>query len=92
MLRNVAVVGGRIVKVAQAHVKQKFKEAVRDATSRLPPEVLENEARLYSALKELEEVELWTRASRHMGVRFDEAQVIVHATCFFILHQLDNSY
>ena len=26
-------------------------------------EVLENEARLYSALQELEEVELWTRAS-----------------------------
>eukprot|EP00804_Cyclotella_cryptica_P024673 CCRYP_001664-RB/>CCRYP_001664-RB protein AED:0.04 eAED:0.04 QI:259/1/1/1/1/1/2/268/462 len=66
MLRNVAVVGERIVKVAQAHVKQKLKEAVRDATSRLPPEVLDNETRLYSALEELEEVELWTRASRHM--------------------------
>ncbi len=69
MLRNVAVVGERIVKVAQSHVKQKLKEAVRDATSRFPPEALENESRLYSALEGVEEVEIWTRASRHMEVR-----------------------
>ncbi|KAL7475847.1 hypothetical protein ACHAW6_001744 [Cyclotella cf. meneghiniana] len=42
MLRNVAV----------------LKEAVRGVTSRLPTEALENEARLYSALQEVEEVEL----------------------------------
>ncbi|KAL7518283.1 hypothetical protein ACHAWX_003126 [Stephanocyclus meneghinianus] len=63
MLRNVAVVCKRIIKVAQSHVKQKLKEAVGGVMSRLPSEVLENEARLYSALQELEEVELWTRAS-----------------------------
>jgi hypothetical protein len=78
MLRNVAVVGERIVKVAQSHVKQKLKEAVRDATSGFPPEVLENEARLYSALEQVEEVELWTRASRHMEVRCEMVQRVRH--------------
>lgn len=68
MLRNVAVVGERIVKVARAHVKQQLAEAVREATSRLPPEVLENEARLYQALEEDEVVEGWTKAMRHMEV------------------------
>jgi hypothetical protein len=68
MLRNVAVVGERIIKVGQAHVKQKLKEAVRDATSSMPPEVLESEERLYSALEEVEEVDLWTKANQHMEV------------------------
>ncbi|KAL3780674.1 hypothetical protein HJC23_007121 [Cyclotella cryptica] len=35
MLRNVAVVGKRIINVAQAHEKQKLKEAVRDATRKI---------------------------------------------------------
>lgn len=68
MLRNVAVVGERIVKVARAHVKQKLTEAVQEATARLPPEVLENEARLYNALEADEEVDGWTKAMRHMEV------------------------
>jgi len=89
MLRNVAVVGERIVKVAQSHVKQKLKEAVRDATSTLPPEVLENEARLYSALEQVEEVELWTRASRHMEVRFETVQMIVCHTFYSFYNDLD---
>lgn len=68
MLRNISIVGERIVKVARAHVKQQLAEAVREATSRLPPEVLENEARLYQALEEDEEVEGWTKAMKHMEV------------------------
>jgi Zn-dependent protease with chaperone function len=66
MLRNIAIVGEKIVKVAQIHVKEKLKEAVKDATCDLPPEVLENESRLYKALDGVEDVELWTRARRHM--------------------------
>lgn len=68
MLRNVAIVGERIVKVARAHVKQKLAEAVQEATSHFPPEVLEHEGRLYEALEGDEEVEGWTKALKHMEV------------------------
>jgi len=66
MLRNVAIVGEKIVKVAQAYVKSKLKEVVTEATVDMPPEILENERRLYEALEEHEDVDLWTRARRHM--------------------------
>ena len=68
MLRNVAIVAEKIVKVARAHVKQKLADAVKEATADFPPEVLEDEGRLYEALEEVEEVELWTNALRHMEV------------------------
>ena len=48
---------------------------------------LENEARLYSALEEVEEVELWIRASRHTEIRFEVVQMIGHATRYIILYQ-----
>jgi len=71
MLRNVAIVGEKIVKVAQAYVKSKLKEVVTEATVDMPPEILENERRLYEALEEHEDVDLWTRARRHMEVSDD---------------------
>lgn len=67
MLRNVSLVGERIVKVARSYVKQKLEEAVREASSKLPPDI--DEAHLYEALEYDEEVEGWTRALRHMEVR-----------------------
>ena len=68
MLRNVSLVGERIVKVARTHVKSKLTEAVKDATAKFPPEVLDDEVRLYEALENDEEVEGWTNAMRHMEV------------------------
>eukprot|EP00956_Cyclotella_meneghiniana_P021615 scaffold39524_cov62-Cyclotella_meneghiniana.AAC.4 len=64
MIRNVSMVGERIVKVARSYVKQKLEEAVRESSSKLPPDI--DEAHLYEALEYDEEVERWTRALRHM--------------------------
>mmetsp|Transcript_24069 Transcript_24069/g.51967 ORF Transcript_24069/g.51967 Transcript_24069/m.51967 type:complete len:472 (-) Transcript_24069:62-1477(-) len=66
MLHNASVVGEKIVNVAQSYVKGKLKEAVKDATNEMPPEVSENERLLYRALEMNEEVDEWTKASRHM--------------------------
>jgi hypothetical protein len=77
MLRNVAIVGEKIVKVARVYVKQKLSEAVKDATDRLPPEVLENEGRLYEALEADEEVDGWMKAMRHMEVNIGLLHVVV---------------
>lgn len=67
MLRNVSIVGERIVKVARSHVKQKLEKAVREVSSKLPPDI--DEIHLYEALEYDEEVEGLTRALRHMEVR-----------------------
>lgn len=66
MLNNASVVGEKIVTVAKSYVKAKLKEVVKEATSQMPPEVLENERLLYQALELNEEVDEWTKASRHM--------------------------
>ncbi|KAK1743713.1 metalloendopeptidase OMA1 [Skeletonema marinoi] len=66
MLRDVAKVGEKIIKVARSYVKSKLAEVVRDAVNQLPPEVQEDEKRLYEALEQIEEVALWTKATRHM--------------------------
>eukprot|EP00986_Skeletonema_menzelii_P000585 scaffold162_cov143-Skeletonema_menzelii.AAC.4 len=66
MLRDVANVGEKIIIVARSYVKSKLAEAVRDAVKQLPPEVQEDENRLYEALEKIEEVELWTKATRQM--------------------------
>ena len=66
MLRDVAKVGEKIIKVARSYVKSKLAEVVRDAVNQLPPEVQEDENRLYEALEQIEEVALWTKATRHM--------------------------
>jgi len=66
MLRDVAKVGEKIIKVARSYVKSKLAEVVRDAVHQLPPEVQEDENRLYEALEQIEEVALWTKATRHM--------------------------
>lgn len=66
MLQHSSVVGENIVKAARAFVKGKLTEAVKEAKSQLPPEVLDDERRLYQALEMNEEVDLWTKARRHM--------------------------
>jgi hypothetical protein len=66
MLQHSSVVGENIVKAARAHVKGKLTEAVKEAKSQLPPEALDDERRLYQALETNEEVDLWTKARRHM--------------------------
>ena len=71
MLRDVAKVGEKIIVVARSYVKSKLAEVVRDAVKQLPPEVQEDENRLYEALEKIEEVELWTKASRHMNMEGD---------------------
>ena len=43
-----------------------YRDAVKEATSEMPPEVLENEQLLYQLLERNEEVDLYTRAKRHM--------------------------
>jgi len=66
MLRDVAKVGEKIIKVARSYVKLKQAEVVQEAVKQLPPEVQEDENRLYEALEKNEEVERWTKATRHM--------------------------
>eukprot|EP00578_Thalassiosira_sp_NH16_P011946 CAMPEP_0181108712 /NCGR_PEP_ID=MMETSP1071-20121207/17780_1 /TAXON_ID=35127 /ORGANISM="Thalassiosira sp., Strain NH16" /LENGTH=323 /DNA_ID=CAMNT_0023192341 /DNA_START=409 /DNA_END=1380 /DNA_ORIENTATION=- len=66
MMHNASIVGEKIVTVAQSYVKDKLMDAVKDATDRMPPEVLENERLLYDALEMNEEVDLWTKARRSM--------------------------
>jgi len=66
MLHNAAGVGEQIVKVAQSYVKRKLIDVVRDATGRLPPEVVEDRNRLHQALLGLEDVELWSKAAKHV--------------------------
>jgi hypothetical protein len=66
MLQHSSVVGENIVKAARAFVKTKLTEAVKEAKSNLPPEVLDDESRLYQALEMNEDVDLWTKARRHM--------------------------
>lgn len=65
MMHNSSVVGEKIVKAARSYVKEKLTEAVREATSQMPPEVLEDETLLYELLERNEEVNLWTKARRH---------------------------
>jgi len=66
MMHNSSVVGEKIVKVAQSFVKDKLRDAVKEATSHMPPEVLDNEESLYQVLEHNDEVNLWTKARRHM--------------------------
>jgi hypothetical protein len=66
MLRDVAIVGEKIIKVAQSYVKSKLTEVVKEAANYLPPEVLEDENRLYETLEGIEEVQMWSKARRHM--------------------------
>ena len=66
MMHNSGVVGEKIVKVAQSFVKDKLRDAVKEATSHMPPEVLDNEELLYQVLEQNDEVNLWTKARRHM--------------------------
>ena len=66
MLQHSSVVGENIVKAARAFVKTKLTEAVQEAKRHLPPEVLEDENHLYQALEMNEDVDLWTKARRHM--------------------------
>ena len=49
--------------MVQIHI---HRDAVKEATSEMPPEVLENEQLLYQLLERNEEVDLYTRAKRHM--------------------------
>ena len=66
MLRDIAKTGEKIIKTARSYVKAKLGEVVREAVRELPPEVQEDENRLYDALEGNGDVELWTQASRHM--------------------------
>ena len=66
MLRDVTVVGEKIIKVARSYVKSKLAEEVKEAVQKLPPEAKEDENRLYEALEEIKEVQMWTKARRHM--------------------------
>jgi len=67
MMHNASAVGEKIVKVAQSYVKGKLREAVTNVTSQLPPEMLDNEQILYEVLEHDEQVDLWTRAKKHMS-------------------------
>lgn len=66
MLRDVAIVGEKIIRVARMFVKSKQQEAIKEAAKNLPPEVLDNEYRLHEALEENKEVDMWSKARRHM--------------------------
>lgn len=66
MLQNASLVGEKIVKAAQSYVKTKLTEAVREATEHMPPEVLEEKGRMYEFLLEMEDVQTWTKAQKHM--------------------------
>ncbi|KAL7548694.1 hypothetical protein ACHAWF_011966 [Thalassiosira exigua] len=66
MLQNATVVGEKLVKVAQAHVKARLMDVVKQATSQMPPEILEDNEKVYEALLTLEEVQQWTKAEKHM--------------------------
>jgi len=66
MLHNAAGVGEKIVKAAQSYVKGRLNEAVREATERLPPEVVEDKNLLYEVLRQLDDVELWVKAQSNM--------------------------
>ena len=66
MLQNSSIVGEKIVSVARSYVKEKLTEAVKVATSRMPPEVLEDEDMLYQLLERDEDVNLLTRARKHV--------------------------
>ena len=68
MLQNASLVGEKIVKAAQSYVKTKLTEAVREATEHMPPEVLEEKGRMYEFLLEMEDVQTWTKAQKHMEV------------------------
>ena len=66
MLQNSSIVGEKIVSVARSYVKEKLTEAVKVATSRMPPEVLEDEDMLYQLMERDEDVNLLTRARKHV--------------------------
>jgi hypothetical protein len=66
MMHNSSIVGEKIVKVARNYVKEKLTAVVKEATSQMPPEVLEDEILLYQLLERDDEVNLWTKARRHM--------------------------
>jgi Zn-dependent protease with chaperone function len=66
MMHNSSIVGEKIVKVARNYVKIQLLAAVKEATSQMPPEVLEDEILLYQLLERDDEVNLWTKARRHM--------------------------
>ena len=66
MLRDVAIVGEKIIKVARMLVKSQQQEAIKEAAKNLPPEVLDNEYRLHEALEGNKEVDMWSKARRHM--------------------------
>jgi len=66
MLQNSSIVGEKIVSVARSYVKEKLTEAVKVVTSRMPPEVLEDEDMLYQLLERDEDVNLLTRARKHV--------------------------
>ena len=66
MMHNASIVGEKVVSVAKAYVKAKLTETVKEATEQMPPEILEDEKKLYRALLSIEEVQLWTRARAAM--------------------------
>lgn len=66
MVQDVAGVGEKVIKVAQSYVKGKLMDAVREATAQMPPEIVKDRNKLHEALLENDEVELWTKASKHM--------------------------
>ena len=66
MMHNSSIVGEKIVKVARNYVKERLIAAVKEATSQMPPEFLEDEILLHQLLERDDEVNLWTKARRHM--------------------------
>ena len=69
MMQNASVVGEKIVRVAQSYVKNQLRDAVKEATARFPPEVLEDERLIYKALMSDDEVAIWNKAQKHMESR-----------------------
>mmetsp|Transcript_14795 Transcript_14795/g.25260 ORF Transcript_14795/g.25260 Transcript_14795/m.25260 type:complete len:460 (-) Transcript_14795:48-1427(-) len=66
MLHNASGVGEKIVKAARSYVKEQLITAVKEGVNRMPPEVVEDENRLYHALQGLEDVNLWSKAQKHV--------------------------
>ncbi|KAL7531209.1 hypothetical protein ACHAXR_003900 [Thalassiosira sp. AJA248-18] len=66
MMQNASMVGEKIVKVAQSYANTQLMNAIKESTDRMPPEVLQDNERVYEALLKSDEVFLWNKAQKHM--------------------------
>jgi len=66
MMQNTAIVGEKILRAARQYVKSNLADAVKEAASRLPPESVADDTKLYEALELDEEVDGWTKARQQV--------------------------